>query len=96
MALSGGSPVGLPEVDEGLLHHLAHKHHELVQPQAVDAEPLPPHGRKEHPEARQCHLEVRQCTARRVSALRSAGMRNHAMSVHEQHQSEPFRASFLS
>lgn len=50
------SPVGIPQVHKCLLHELAHKHHELVQPQAVDAEPLSPHGCKEHPKVPKCNL----------------------------------------
>lgn len=52
------APVGIAQVHKGLLHELAHEHHELVKPQAVDAEPLSPHGGKEHPKVPGCNLRI--------------------------------------
>ena len=45
-------------MDEHVAHHLAHEHHELVQPQPVDAKPLPPHGEQAGSEVAMRHLQV--------------------------------------
>jgi hypothetical protein len=37
------APATLLQMDEELMHELAHEHHELVQAQLVNAKPLPLH-----------------------------------------------------
>jgi hypothetical protein len=66
------APVGVTQVHKGLLHELAHEHHELVEPQAVDAEPLSPHGGKEHPKVPKGNLRI----ARPLRAPPAAQMRH--------------------
>jgi hypothetical protein len=45
------------QVGKELAHELADQHEELIKPQAVNAEPLSPHGVHEHGEVQVCHLE---------------------------------------
>lgn len=48
-----GAPASILQVSVQLVQELARQHHELVQPQLVNAEPLPLHGPGEYPEVLQ-------------------------------------------
>ena len=46
------------------MHELAHKHHELVQPQSVDSKPFSPHCVQKHREIEESCL---QCSNQQLS-----------------------------
>ena len=46
------SPLLGLQVQKQGLNKLSDKHHELVQPQSVNAKPLPPHGAEENSEVK--------------------------------------------
>lgn len=64
MAVQADMQIVLPvlrlKVLKESMRKLSHKHHELVQPQPVDAKPFPPHCVQEHREVQESSLQIKQ------------------------------------